>query len=119
MSLYNAIYFYIKNVFNIFFQPDEVSHATNGVCTNGLGHHGIPILEGPPSKFGSKKEPKSPKLFRAKIVETERGVSFEFGKFVALISFSGKTLNAYSYCYSFSKSRKLISKIQNASNSKS
>jgi hypothetical protein len=24
-------------------------------------------------------------------VETERGVSFEFGKFVALISFSGKT----------------------------
>ena len=32
---------------------------------------------------------KSPKLFRAKIVETERGVSLEFGKFVALISFSG------------------------------
>ena len=35
---------------------------------------------------------KSPKLFRAKIVETERGVSLEFGKFVALISFSGLLL---------------------------
>lgn len=62
--------------------------ATNGVCTNGLGH-GVPILEGgqKSSKYGDLK---SPKLFRAKIVETERGVSLEFGKFVALISFSGE-----------------------------
>ncbi len=37
-------------------------------------------------------EVKSPKLFRAKLIETERGISLEFGKFVALISFSGKIL---------------------------
>jgi hypothetical protein len=59
------------------------------VCTNGFGHHGIPTLDGP-SKFPGMKGSKSQKLFRAKIVETERGVSLEFGKFVALISFSGK-----------------------------
>lgn len=69
------------------FQADG---ATNGVCTNGFGQHGgIPTLEGP-SKFPGPKGGKGQKLFRAKIVETERGVSLEFGKFVALISFSGK-----------------------------
>ena len=42
------------------------------------------------SKLPGMKGAKSQKFFRAKIVETERGVSLEFGKFVALISFSGK-----------------------------
>ena len=73
-------------------QAEDVSHPTNGVCKNGIGH-GVPILEGP-GKYGGGLgggggSLKSPKLFRAKIVETERGVSLEFGKFVALISFSG------------------------------
>ncbi len=76
------------------FQPDDVvGLASNGVCTNGLGH-GVPTLEGG-AKSAKYGELKSPKLFRAKIVETERGVSLEFGKFVALISFSGKNCNKF------------------------
>ena len=75
-------------------------HISNGHCSNGL------VIGGQDKKIslprqGSRREKRQQqqqqlqnqqqkKFFTAKFSEHERGISLEFGKFVALISISGK-----------------------------
>ena len=77
-------------------------HISNGHCSNGL------VIGGQDKKIslprqGSRREKRQQqqqqlqnqqqkKFFTAKFSEHERGISLEFGKFVALISISGKCM---------------------------
>ena len=89
------------------FKPGR-NGVSNGHCSNGIVIGGTQSGSGPsgsgenPPKISlprrgsrssrrQKEQQQQPKkFFQAKFHEQERGISLEFGKFVALISISGK-----------------------------
>ena len=75
-------------------------HLSNGHCSNGLVIGGQAEKKISLPRQGSRREKRQQqqqqlqnqpkKFFTAKFSEHERGISLEFGKFVALISISGR-----------------------------
>ena len=90
-----------SNVSIILLQRDFKQRSSSGM-TNGHCSNGIVIGEEKPTKItlprrGSRsskrqQQQQQKKFLAAKFHEQERGISLEFGKFVALISISGKLL---------------------------
>ena len=95
----------MANKLLFFFQGEFKQRASNGNgISNGHCSNGILLGEEKPAKIslprrGSRsskrqqqqqQQQQQKKFFQAKFHEQERGISLEFGKFVALISISGK-----------------------------